>query len=159
MFKSLILGLALGIFSTAAGAAELVDLNIIRAIESSGNAKAVSFLGAKYGRGAYQVSEICLQDYNECTNSSVKPDELFDEKICYTISRWYLTERIPKLLRHYKITTANTSTKELEKLILLCYNWGIGNVVAWHSAGQKESDIPKETQEYYARYTRMRGLR
>ena len=142
MFKSLILGLALGVFSTAAGAAELVEMDFIRAIESSGNAKAVSFLGAKYGRGAYQVSEICLQDYNDCTNSSIKPDELFDEKTCYTVARWYLETRIPRLLGHYKIpvTTRN---------IIWAYSAGIGNVV--------KGVMPEETKLYLKKYRKLGG--
>ena len=63
MFKSLILGLALGIFSTAAGAAEIDDIKLCDAIfKAEGGAKAQYLYGirsVKYKDEA-EARKICL---------------------------------------------------------------------------------------------------
>jgi len=84
-------------------AAVEVNLSALSAIESSNNPNAVSFLGAKYGRGLYQVSEIALQDYLIFhKNERITPQDLFNSAINERIASWLLYKRIPQVLRHIK---------------------------------------------------------
>ena len=114
-----------------------VNLDIIAQIESSGNRWAISYAGAKYGRGLYQVSEIALLDYNKENNAKIAPESLFEPMIGEMVAKWYLTQRIPFFLRNkgIPVTLAN---------ILWAYSAGIGNVVK----GIK----PQETRNYIKRY-------
>lgn len=81
--------------------AEIVDVNYraLSIVESSQNPKAVSFLGAKYGRGLFQVSEIALKDFNEYNGLSVAPSELFDASVNEMVAVWLIEFRIPQILR------------------------------------------------------------
>jgi len=101
--------------------------------ESSGNPLASSVKGAS---GLMQITEPALLDYNTYTKSQLTMDDMWDEGKNKSVGQWYLAERIPKMLRYYKlpVTTEN---------ILWAYNAGIGNVVK----GIK----PKETINYIQR--------
>jgi len=114
-----------------------VDLDIIAQIESSNNPQAVSFRGAKYGRGLHQISEICLKEYNNYNGTRYIPEDLFDVDINTSIADWYLNKRIPTMLVHYGIEV------RLEA-ILWAYNAGIGRVV--------EGFMPEETKKYIKKY-------
>ena len=94
-----------------------ISLDALAMVESSNNHMAVSFLGAKYGRGLHQISEIALKDYNTMTGNSVQKEELFDKEVNKEIALWLLNKRIPQLLRHYgqEITTES---------VLQAYNLG-----------------------------------
>jgi soluble lytic murein transglycosylase-like protein len=128
------------IFSFAGVARAEIDMNIIAQIESSGNPNAVSFRGAKYGRGLYQVSEVALADYNRnrAHSSQVAPESLFDPEVGYRVAFWYISQ-IKRYLRHYghEVTTNN---------ILWAYNAGIGRV--------NQGIMPEETKLYIAKYER-----
>jgi soluble lytic murein transglycosylase-like protein len=126
------------IVSFAGVARAEIDMNIIAQIESSGNPNAVSFRGAKYGRGIYQVSEICLKEYNSFNRTDIKPDKLFNPETCYMVAYWYLHKRIPQMLRHYQkpVTLDN---------ILISYNAGISYVV-------NNKPLKRETTQYLTRY-------
>ena len=56
--------------------------------ESKFYERADSFLGARYGRGIGQVSEIGLKDYNEKNNTEYKPSDLYDIDINIKIAYW-----------------------------------------------------------------------
>lgn len=98
--------------------------------ESAGNPLAASIKGA---RGLMQITEPALDDYNTYNRQKMTMDDMWDEEKNKTVGEWYLADRIPKMLKYYKIpvTTEN---------ILWAYNAGIGNVVK----GIK----PKETVLY-----------
>jgi soluble lytic murein transglycosylase-like protein len=114
-----------------------IDLERVKAIESGGRVDAVSFRGAKYGRGAYQISEICLAEYNKFNKTSYKPENLFDYTLNKQIASWYLNKRIPAMLKYYKKSvTVDT--------VLWAYNAGIGRVV--------QGIMPAETKIYIAKY-------
>lgn len=117
-----------------------INMKAIAQIESSNNPKAVSYVGAKYGRGTYQISEICLKDFNEMTNASYLPSELFDSEINYEISIWYFNVRIPQLLRHFghPVTVDN---------VVWAYSAGIGSV--------NKGIMPLETINYLSKYRRL----
>ena len=128
--------------------AEDLNMSIISMIESGGNAHAVSFLGAKYGRGLYQVSEVCLKEYNQYKKRDIKVSELFDSATCLRIANWYANTRVVQLLRHYNLPQSI-------KYKIYCYNWGIGNVLKWHNKGCVMSEVPSETINYLQRYLTM----
>jgi len=113
-----------------------VDINKIIQIESSGNPLAVSFLGAKYGRGLAQVSESALADYNRVYSHTIAPESLFNPEVNVRVAKGYI-EIIKGYLKHYGLPV-NT------KNILWAYNAGIGNVV--------KGIIPDETKEYLRKY-------
>jgi soluble lytic murein transglycosylase-like protein len=70
-------------------------------VESSNNPNAVSFAGARHGRGTYQVSEVLLLDYNKRFKTSYSPQKLFNPEINKKVCTWAIYEEIPRLLRHY----------------------------------------------------------
>ncbi len=107
--------LLMNLLTITASASIEIDLTALSMVESSGNSNAVSFKGAKYGRGLYQISEIALKDYNQCNNTSIKPSELFDPYKSEVICRWILETRIPQLLKGYPITLES---------VLSAYNMG-----------------------------------
>lgn len=126
-------------YGVSAFGSDLVDLSRIREIESSNNPNAVSYRGAKYGRGLYQISEICLDDYNRFAGHvfTFYPEDLFDPKVNEMIAKWYLTKRIPAMLRHYNKEVTVDS-------VLWAYNAGIGRVI--------KGVMPAETKEYIRKY-------
>jgi hypothetical protein len=117
-----------------------VQLEIIREIESSGRADAV---GPSGERGLYQVSEILRKEYNQFHKKQVSPEELFLPEINERIADWYLHERIPALLRHFKkpVTLEN---------IIVAYNAGIATVA--HS-----KPLPPITKAYIQKYKRIQA--
>ena len=121
--------------------AEEVDLAIIATIESSNNPMAISFSGAKYGRGLCQISEICLKEYNRLAIAhqwnKVAIDELFTPKTNLIIANWYMNKRIPYMLRYYGVEDTVDNR-------LWAYNAGIGRVV--------NGVMPEETEDYIEKY-------
>ena len=127
-----------------AGASE-VNLDIIATIESNHNPKAVSFRGPKYGRGMYQVSEVCLDEYNyyvqrPANASNLPPDALFSPETCLKVAKWYLEVRIPQMLKYYGIEDTIDNR-------LWAYSAGIGRVV--------KGIMPDETKKYLIKYHRL----
>ena len=122
--------------------AEEIDLKAIAQIESNNNPQAVSYTGAKYGRGLYQISEICLKDYNQQNNAKLAPTSLFDPETNEEVAKWYLTQRIPFIFANWGIpvTTIN---------VLWAYNAGVGRV--------RQGIMPKETKSYLAKYAKLGG--
>ena len=132
--------------------AEEVDMSIIAQIESSSNPMAISYKGAKYGRGLCMISEICLKEYNElvgvpklvvinkCRVVRAQPitkSELFISGTNLKIAQWYMNKRIPQMLRYYGV-------EDTVKNRLWAYNAGIGRVV--------NGIMPKETKRYIEKY-------
>jgi len=118
--------------------AEEVDMSIIAQIESSSNPMAISYKGAKYGRGLCQISEVCLKEYNEytfCPDYTV--EELFIAKVNLKIADWYMNKRIPSMLRYYGVEDTVDNR-------LWAYNAGIGRVV--------NGVMPEETKRYIEKY-------
>ena len=147
--RSVVLGLkysvklfltSLFIVSQTAFANPQVSLSIISAIESNNNPTAISYRGAKYGIGLYQISAILLKEYNNFNRTSLTQEDLFNPAINEKIARWYLTIRIPQMLRYYKKPVSLDN-------ILISYNAGISFVV-------KNRPLPRETVNYIKKYER-----
>lgn len=118
---------------------QLVDLSIIRKIESSNNPRAYNKNSG--ARGLYQITPICLKDY-KIFHPSCKwtLDDLYTASVSQAIAEWYIRIRIPWLLRHYHlpVTTQN---------ILRAYNAGILSVI--------KGRLPKETADYISKHNRL----
>jgi len=119
--------------------AENINLSKIAYIESRNNPLAYNkHSGA---RGIYQITPICLKDYNNYHKVKYNLDDLFIPKINRIIASWYLEIRIPQMLKHYK--------KEVNiDNILWAYNAGIGKVI-------KEIK-PEETKNYIIKYYNLK---
>lgn len=117
--------------------AEVVDLNTIQQIESAGNPNAVGLTG---DIGLYQITPCVLEEYNTFNKANYSRIDLFNPIINEQIARWYLTRRIPQLLRRYgkKVNTRNC---------IIAYNAGIRAVI--------RSYCPKTTKNYLAKYKRL----
>jgi len=116
---------------------DFIDMEIIQEIESGGDPKA--FNPRSKCRGLYQISEVCLQEFNDRHPwGKWTVEDLFDSDINTGIARWYMLERIPAMLRYFNqpITPSNC---------LIAYNAGIKAVIDGH--------ILEETREYLRRYT------
>ena len=135
--KSLILTLCL--FCIVAGRAEAsVDLAIIQHIESNGNVYAYN--KASEARGLYQITPICLKEYNNYhKDATISLKGLYEPIQAYKVAYWYLNIRIPQLLKHYhKEVNLNN--------ILIAYNAGIRAVIKGY--------MPKETRDYIRKYNK-----
>jgi len=119
---------------TTAGA---VDMDIIKQIESGGNPRAVGNAGEI---GLYQLMPVVRKSYNQRTDHNYSRNDLFDPEINHKIADWYLHNRIPEMLRYYRIPV-NTKT------IIWSYNAGIGNLV--------NGIMPQTTKIYIERYRRL----
>lgn len=115
-----------------------ISMDRIATIESSNNPNAYNqYSGAK---GLYQITDICLQDYNQYHSNGFTTKQLYDVNVNYTIANWYMNKRIPQLLRHYN--QADTVENRL-----IAYNCGIGCVL--------KGKLPKETRDYIKKYNRL----
>ena len=115
-----------------------IDLRIIAQIESSNNPNAYN--KGSGAVGLYQITAICLEDYNQTHRHQFQLNEMFDAVKAEVVARWYLKQRIPALLRHYHIEDT------LENR-LWAYNAGIGRVV--------KGIMPEETKNYIIKYERL----
>lgn len=119
-----------------------IDLRAIKTIESNGNPFAFNARTKCYG--LYQISEVCLQEFNALEKKDYRLQDLFDSSVNEEIAGWYF-ERLQYMLDHYGIKV-NVTT------VLASYNWGIGNVVRWYRAGGSRAGLPAETRAYIDKY-------
>lgn len=131
--------LVLFLFVGAANAVE-IDMRAIAQIESSGNPSAWN--KRDDSRGLYQITPICLEEWNNYHPAETYTlDDLWDAYINERIAQWYLTVRIPAMLRYYDkpITTHN---------VITAYNAGISYVA-------HDKPLPRITQQYLTKYARL----
>jgi len=128
-------------YPAPAQAAELVDMRIIQHIESRGNAKAVSPVGA---RGLYQIMPCVLKEYNQYHKVKYSWGQMFDPQKNTQVAYWYLNVRIPALLNYYKLPISTNS-------VIRAYNAGIRSVVKGYT--------PRETRIYLTKYNRIKEAR
>lgn len=118
---------------------ELINMKIIAKIESNNNPFAYNHKSKAIG--IYQITSICLEDYNNYHNKKYKIIDLFNPKINYEVAYWYLNIRIPQMLKYFKI-------KDTIKNRLICYNAGINYLM-------KNKFLPKETINYIEKYFKL----
>jgi len=89
-------------------------------------------------RGLYQITEICLKEYNHYNKKEYKSIQLYNPNINYKIAYWYINIRIPQMLRYYK--------KEITiKNILICYYGGISYLI-------ENKRLTKKIKNYIKKY-------
>ncbi len=119
-----------------------INLQAVGSIESDNNPFAVNSRTGCYG--LYQISEICLRDFNQINRTQYAVDDLLDPRVNEQIASWYF-DRLKGLLRRYDIPVSVTT-------LLASYNWGIGNVARWHRDGSEPAALPAQTREYIGKY-------
>ena len=139
ILASIVCLLAVQLCDVKPALASQINLNVIKQIESSGNP--LAYNKSSKAKGLYQITPICLEEYNNYHEKQVAPHELFVPSINEKVAKWYLNVRIPQMLRYFKkpLTTDN---------ILISYNAGINYVV-------KGKRIPLETKNYINKYKKM----
>lgn len=114
---------------------EIIPQSLLDAVimqESSNNPNAYNKKsGAK---GLMQITPITLADYNLENETDYLENSLFNPEVNKQIGKWYLYERIPQMLKTYKIPLTIDN-------ILIAYNFGIGNL-------KRGKSLPEETLNY-----------
>ena len=93
MLKSLIMGLivvVIMILFYAIAHGEEVDMNRIKMIESSGNPMAYN--EGSQARGLYQITPICLADYNKYHEENIHLNQLFIPEQNFKVANWYMNK-------------------------------------------------------------------
>jgi soluble lytic murein transglycosylase len=118
--------------------AEEINIDAIIQIESSENPLAYNRLSD--ARGLMQITPCVLYEYNRLCKTNYSAHNLYNPAINKQVGIWYLSVRIPQLLRHYHkpITITN---------LIKSYNAGIRSVV--------EGYTPRETAAYLKKYARL----
>lgn len=125
-----------------------IDIDKIIQIESSGNPDAYNSRSGCIG--LMQINpKAALLDYNYYHGKKYFAQDLYNPQINVLIGQWYLSHRIPTMLKHYEIPITIET-------IIASYNWGIGHVRRWHDRGMVFAELPPETQNYIKKY---RGLK
>lgn len=120
-----------------------IDLNAIEHIESSHNPKAWNKRAD--ARGLFQITKVVCDEYSSAHSTyGVGNMDLFNGKINKEIAKWYLTKRIPEMLKSkgYSVTIRN---------IIVAYNRGISKVSC--------KKLPKETRQYLSKYHKLTSKR
>ena len=139
----LIILLLIGIAFSGLNKAEaqvMLDMNIIATIESSNNPLAYNARSGATGK--FQITSVCLQDFNDYHKHKYKLKEMFEEDKCFKVSSWYMNVRIPSMLKCYK-------RQDTIKNRLWSYNAGIGLLV--------RGVMPRETEQYIKNYTERKN--
>jgi len=116
--------------------AEEINLDAIAFIES--NNDSLAYNQTSEARGLYQITPVCLEEYNNYNRTDYTKADLFSEGINKEIAIWYITIRIPQMLRYF-------NKERSIRNILISYNAGINYVV-------KNLPLPKETIDYIDKY-------
>lgn len=138
--RAVITKIALVLFCfTGIAKADMVNLAIISQIESHNNPLAYN---QKTGAsGMFQLMPCVVEEYNAWHKASkIEFKAVFSPVVARTVAEWYLTIRIPQMLKYYHkpITLENC---------LICYNAGIRAVVNGY--------LPEETEKYILKYKKI----
>lgn len=122
--------------------AEEIDLKIIAQIESNNNPLAYNKrTGAS---GMYQLMPCVVEEYNaRHTAPKIAFKAVFSPIVAQTIANWYLSIRIPQMLKHYGL-------KDTIENRLRAYNSGIGMLA--------KGRYPTETRNYVKKYKKLARL-
>lgn len=123
------------LLASPAWAEVVVNMDRIAEIESSWDADAYN--RHSQARGLYQVTPVCLKDFNRLNKAHYRPKELFDPQVNARVAHWYMNKRIPALLRHF----GHRDTVEHR---LVAYNAGVRAL--------KRKYWPVETVAYIRKY-------
>jgi len=133
-----ILCLVLSGCSVAMASEVYIDLERIAQIESGANPGAYNRSSGAVGM--YQITDSALADFNQLTGIHYGPSDMYDPQKSARVANWYLNERIPALLRRYRL-------KDGVDTRLWAYNAGIGQIL--------RGFMPLETRGYIAKYHKL----
>ena len=121
--------------------ADIIDLDIIKQIESSNNP--LAYNKTTKATGAWQITPICLREYNKYNKADYILSDMYNPILCHKVAEWYINKRIPQMLKYYNkpITLDN---------ILISYNAGVAYVVY-------NKPLKTETINYIRKYKQIRG--
>ena len=119
-----LLFILLCIVSLLVSATPNIDLDSIIQIESSGDPKANSYRGAKYGRGLCQISNIALKDYNNYNKRKYSREDMYHPQKNMKVANWLFETRLPQLLKARGLPLT-------EDNVLIAYCLGISKVRQW----------------------------
>lgn len=106
-----------------------VDFNAIIQIESSWQ-----------HNNLCQITPIALKDYNNYHAYKYSLKDLENPQVSMKIGYWLISERLPQLLKYFKI-------KPTVRRILIAYNAGILNAI--------KNKVPVITKRYLEKYKRL----
>jgi hypothetical protein len=89
----------------------------------------------------YQITKICLDDYNIYHKDKYSLNDMYNPEKAYIVADWYVNKRIPQMLRYYR------QELNLENQ-LVCYNAGISYIAF-------NKPLPVETVNYIRKYKRL----
>lgn len=118
----------------------VIDIDKIVMIESSGNPFAWN--KTDDSRGLYQITPICLEDYNQYHKVQYTMDDLWVVEINTIVADWYMNIRIPSMLGYYGL-------EDSIDYRLIAYNCGIGCLLS-------NDPLPFITQQYLVKYQQER---
>lgn len=127
-----------------------INMHVIAKIESNNDPNAVSGKGAY---GMYQITQVCLDDYNVAHRTTWDVSDMFRPGLCYKVAVWYMEVRIPQMLRAFNMPIT-------EESVIISYNWGVGSFTRWYRKGGDKTKLPSETRRYlikYGVYTKVKG--
>jgi soluble lytic murein transglycosylase-like protein len=114
-------------------------LDAVIQVESHWDANAYNKKSKATGLG--QITPPALNDFNTLNKEKYTMEHMKDPQKNMRVTNWYLSERIPQMLKHYNIPVTLQN-------ILASYNFGIGNV-------KKGKAFPEETQNYIKSITSL----
>ena len=126
---------------TGSAHAEQINMRVIATIESSLNP--LAYNSYTKATGLYQVTPICLEDYNDYHHKKFTLSEMKNPVLCYKVADWYMNTRIPQLLLHY-------GYEDTVERRLVAYNAGITRVVYYDPP--LSPTLPRETRQYIKKY-------
>lgn len=139
LFVCLVMGLCLVMLALIVPAcADIVDMDIIAQIESGGHA--LAYNRHSRARGLYQITPVCLEDYNNYHDKRYNIDDMFDAVKNTQVANWYIIKRIPQLLKYYRHEVILDN-------VLTAYNCGVGCV--------SRDKLPGETIAYINKYKKL----
>lgn len=118
-----------------------IDMEAIKYIESRGNP--LAYNKHSQAMGLYQITPICLKDYNQQNRQNLGVEALFSPSECHRVAKWYLGARIPLILQNWGIPITVDN-------LLWAYNAGPGMV--------RKGIMPEETRNYISKYHKLARL-
>lgn len=118
----------------------LVNMHAIAHIESKNNPAAWN--KREDARGMYQLRSEVLQEWNDANpKDKHQPADLFKKTVNEKIARWYLSRRIPQMIRAFKKPVT-------ERNVIIAYNAGVKYV-------KTGAPLPRTTRNYLSQYERI----
>lgn len=118
----------------------LVNMQAIAHIESKNNPAAWN--RREDARGTFQLRNDVLTEWNAAhPKDQHSPPDLFKKKINEKIAHWYLSRRIPEMIRSFKKPVT-------ERNVIIAYNAGVKYV-------KTGRPIPPTTRKYLSQYERI----